>query len=158
MIPDLEEEEAKHIGENIFESRVLINMNPALINIPDDFKDDTERIIVPLNNLLQLIKKGGSLFNRFFTGVAKRPSLRPLNYKDWRLVPQYFRGRIVMFIRGKFLLPDGYVKEDTTKEALYTLEKSKRLPAVGNQMWVGLVDYFLSEKFQFKDVGSKCAM
>ncbi|KAJ8435525.1 hypothetical protein Cgig2_014444 [Carnegiea gigantea] len=42
MIPDLEEEEVEHVGENIFESRVLINMNPSLINIPDDFKDDKE--------------------------------------------------------------------------------------------------------------------
>ncbi|KAJ8420495.1 hypothetical protein Cgig2_027867 [Carnegiea gigantea] len=175
MIPDFEEE-VEHVGENIFESRVSITMNPSLINIPDDFKDDKERIMVPLNNLLQPIKKAGSLFNRFLADVAKRPSLCPLNYKDWRLVPQYFRGRIIMFIRGKFLLPDGiqvnqkilksvgervrgfkyflrckYVKEDTTKEALYNLEKSKRPSAVGDQMWVGLVDYFFSEKFQDKE-------
>ena len=58
-----------------------------------------ERIMVPLNNLLQPIKKAGSLFNRFLADIAKRPSLCPLNYKDWRLVPQYFRGRIIMFIR-----------------------------------------------------------
>ncbi|KAJ8441284.1 hypothetical protein Cgig2_013699 [Carnegiea gigantea] len=41
MIPDFEEE-VEHVGENIFESRVSINMNPSLINIPDDFKDDKE--------------------------------------------------------------------------------------------------------------------
>ncbi|KAJ8421982.1 hypothetical protein Cgig2_007560 [Carnegiea gigantea] len=42
MIFNLEEKEAKIIGENIFESRVLINVNPSLITIPDDFKDDKE--------------------------------------------------------------------------------------------------------------------
>ena len=36
MIPNFEEE-VEHVGENIFESRVSINMNPSLINIPDDF-------------------------------------------------------------------------------------------------------------------------
>ena len=36
MILDFEEE-VEHVGENIFESRVSINMNPSLINIPDDF-------------------------------------------------------------------------------------------------------------------------
>ncbi|KAJ8432719.1 hypothetical protein Cgig2_001937 [Carnegiea gigantea] len=155
-------------------------MNPSLIHIPDDFKDDkgiinvnfpyklvpSERIIVPLNNLLQPIKKVGSLFNRFLADIIKRPSLCPLNYEDWHLVPQCFRGRIIMFIRGKFLSPDGvqsvgervrgfkyflrckYVKEDTIKEALYNLEKNKCPSTVGDQMWVGLVDYFFSEKFQ----------
>ncbi|KAJ8426168.1 hypothetical protein Cgig2_003189 [Carnegiea gigantea] len=42
MIPDLDEEEVEHIGENIFESRVLINMTSFLINVSDDFKDDKE--------------------------------------------------------------------------------------------------------------------
>ena len=60
--------------------------------------------MVPLNNLLQPIKKAGSLFNRFLADVAKRPSLCLLNYKDWRLVPQYFRGRIIMFIRVSIYL------------------------------------------------------
>ncbi|KAJ8422360.1 hypothetical protein Cgig2_033888 [Carnegiea gigantea] len=41
MIPGFKEE-VEHVGENIFESRVSINMNPSLINIPDDFKDDKE--------------------------------------------------------------------------------------------------------------------
>jgi len=41
-----------------------------------------------------------------------------------------------------------YVKEGTTKEALYNLENSMRPPAVGDQMWVGLIDYFFSDKFQ----------
>ncbi|KAJ8438347.1 hypothetical protein Cgig2_015274 [Carnegiea gigantea] len=41
MIPNFEEE-VEHVGENIFESRVSIDMNPSLINIPDDFKDDKE--------------------------------------------------------------------------------------------------------------------
>ena len=48
----------------------------------------------------------------------------------------------------KYSLRCKYVKEDTTKEELYNLEKSKRPPAVGDQMWVGLVDYFFSKKFQ----------
>ena len=52
-------------------------------------------------------------------------------------------------VRGfKYSLRCKYVKEDTTKEALYNLEKSKRPSAVGDQMWVGLVDYFFSQKFQ----------
>ncbi|KAJ8422757.1 hypothetical protein Cgig2_023378 [Carnegiea gigantea] len=46
MIPDLEKEEVETVGENIFESRVLINMNPSLITIPDDFKDDKELLII----------------------------------------------------------------------------------------------------------------
>ena len=46
MIPDLEEEEVEHVGENNFESRVSINMNPSLINIPDNFKDDKEVFII----------------------------------------------------------------------------------------------------------------
>ena len=46
MIPDLEEEKVKHVGENIFESRVLLNMNPNLTTIPDDFKDDKEVLII----------------------------------------------------------------------------------------------------------------
>jgi len=46
MIPNLEEEEVEHVQENIFESRVLITMNPSLINIPDDFKDDKEMLII----------------------------------------------------------------------------------------------------------------
>ncbi|KAJ8433691.1 LOW QUALITY PROTEIN: hypothetical protein Cgig2_030078 [Carnegiea gigantea] len=40
MILDLEEEEVEHGG--YFRSRVSINMNPSLINIPDNFKDDKE--------------------------------------------------------------------------------------------------------------------
>ena len=46
MIPDLEEEDVEHVGENIFESRFSINMNPSLINIHDDFKDDKELLII----------------------------------------------------------------------------------------------------------------
>ena len=46
VIPELEEEEVEHVGENIFESTVLINMNPSLINVPDDFKDDKEVLII----------------------------------------------------------------------------------------------------------------
>lgn len=63
--------------------------------------------MVPLNNLLQPIKKIGSLFNRLVADIAKRSSLRPLNYDDWRLVPKYFKGRIIMYIRKMFMLPDG---------------------------------------------------
>lgn len=48
----------------------------------------------------------------------------------------------------KYSLRHKYFKQDTTKDALYNLEKSKRPSAVGEQMWVGLVDYFLSEKLQ----------
>ncbi|KAJ8424710.1 hypothetical protein Cgig2_025459 [Carnegiea gigantea] len=42
MIPDFDEEEVEHVGENIFESRVSINTNLFLINIPHDFKDDKD--------------------------------------------------------------------------------------------------------------------
>lgn len=41
-----------------------------------------------------------------------------------------------------------YVKEDATKEALYDLKKSKFPSAVGDHIWLGLVDYFFSKKFQ----------
>ena len=58
-----------------------------------------ERIMVPLNNLQQPIKKAGGLFNRFIADIAKRSSLCPLNYDEWRLAPQYFKGRIIMYIR-----------------------------------------------------------
>ena len=51
-------------------------------------------------------------------------------------------------VRGfKYSLRCKYVKEDTTKKALYNFEKSKQPSTVGDQMWVGLVDYFFSEKF-----------
>ena len=46
MIFDFKEEEVEHVGENIFELRVSINMNPSLINVPDDFKDDKEVLII----------------------------------------------------------------------------------------------------------------
>jgi len=46
MTPDLEEEEIDTVGENIFESRVSIDMNPSLITIPDDFKDDKQVLII----------------------------------------------------------------------------------------------------------------
>ena len=46
MTPDLEEEEIDTVGENIFESRVSIDMNPSLFTIPDDFKDDKEVLII----------------------------------------------------------------------------------------------------------------
>ncbi|KAJ8422747.1 hypothetical protein Cgig2_000381 [Carnegiea gigantea] len=42
---DLEEEEVKTTEENIFESRVSINMNPSFITIPDDFKDDKSNLV-----------------------------------------------------------------------------------------------------------------
>ncbi|KAJ8424882.1 hypothetical protein Cgig2_017974 [Carnegiea gigantea] len=48
MIPDSKEEEVEHVRKNIFESRVSINMNPSLINIPDNFKDDKEDIAVDI--------------------------------------------------------------------------------------------------------------
>ncbi|KAJ8427893.1 hypothetical protein Cgig2_008511 [Carnegiea gigantea] len=48
MIHDLDEEDVEHVGEDIFESRVSINMNPSLINIPDNFKDDNEDIAVDI--------------------------------------------------------------------------------------------------------------
>jgi len=51
----------------------------------------------------------------------------------------------------KYSLRCKYVKqEDTTKEMLYNLEKSKCPSTIGYQMWVGLVNYFFSEKFQEK--------
>jgi len=45
MIHDLEEE-VETVEENIFESRVSVNMNPSLITIADDFKDDNEVLII----------------------------------------------------------------------------------------------------------------
>ena len=52
-------------------------------------------------------------------------------------------------VRGyKCSLRSKYVKMDTTKEALHNLEKTKRRSGIGDQMWLGLVDYFFSEKFQ----------
>ena len=52
-------------------------------------------------------------------------------------------------VRGfKYSLRCKYVKEDTTKEPLYNLERSKHPSAIGKQMWVCLVDYFVLEKFQ----------
>ena len=52
-------------------------------------------------------------------------------------------------VRGfKYSLRCKYVEEGTTKEALYNLKNSMRPPVVGDQMWVGLVDYFFLDKFQ----------
>ncbi|KAJ8435633.1 hypothetical protein Cgig2_000299 [Carnegiea gigantea] len=125
MIPDLEEEEVKQVGENIFKSRVSINMNPSLINIPNGFKDDKElltlRIVVPLNNLLQPIKKTGSLSNRFLTdGKFLLPDGVQLNQK------------ILKSVGNGYSLRCKYVKKGTRKEALYNLEKSKHLFTVGD--------------------------
>ncbi|KAJ8425573.1 hypothetical protein Cgig2_013919 [Carnegiea gigantea] len=125
MIPDLEEEEVEHVGENIFESRVLINMNPSLINIPDNFKDDKE-------------------------GKFLLPDGVQVNQKILKSVGERVRG-------FKYSLRCKYVKEDTIEEALYNLEKRKRPSAVGDQIWVGLVDYFFSEKFQNNEVYIKDA-
>ncbi|KAJ8426929.1 LOW QUALITY PROTEIN: hypothetical protein Cgig2_006751 [Carnegiea gigantea] len=139
MIPDIEEEDVETVQENIFKSRVSINMNPSLITLADDFKDDKE-------NLLQPIKKADSLFNRFLTDVAKRPSLCPLNYEDWGLVSHYFRevfaarwcisqseNSKVSWQKGfKYSFMSKYIKEDITTEVLHNLEKSKCLSAVGD--------------------------
>ncbi|KAJ8446989.1 hypothetical protein Cgig2_006617 [Carnegiea gigantea] len=52
-------------------------------------------------------------------------------------------------VRGyKFSLRCKYVKEDTTKEALYHLDITKHQSNISDQMWVGLVDYFFLDKFQ----------
>ena len=64
--------------------------------------DISNRILVPLNKFLQLVKKAGSVFNRFIADVAKRPRFCPLNYKDWRLVPSLFKDRILNYIRVRF--------------------------------------------------------
>lgn len=117
MMPDLEEEDVEADEDNAYESRISIDVNPSHISIPEDFNDDKEvliideqgnakrfggrisvnvaykllppeRIMVPLNKLLEPIKKAGTLFNRFLADVAKRPTLCPLNYGDWQLLPQ----------------------------------------------------------------------
>lgn len=52
-------------------------------------------------------------------------------------------------VRGyRYSLRCKYVKEDTTKEALYHLDISKHRSNISDQMWVGLVDHFFSDKFQ----------
>ena len=52
-------------------------------------------------------------------------------------------------VRGyKYSLRCKYVKEDSTKEALYHLDISKHPSNISDQMWVGLVDHFFSDKFQ----------
>ena len=56
-------------------------------------------------------------------------------------------------VRGyKYSLRCKYVKEDTTKEALYHLDISKRPSNISDQMWVGLVDHFFSDKFQVRKI------
>ena len=52
----------------------------------------------------------------------------------------------------KYALRCKYVKEDTTKEALYNLDISKRPTNISDQMWVGLVDDFFSDKFQVRQI------
>ena len=46
MISDKEEEEVETNKETIFNSRVLINVNPYLVAMPYDFKDDKEVLIL----------------------------------------------------------------------------------------------------------------
>ncbi|CAO2840538.1 unnamed protein product [Amaranthus hypochondriacus] len=102
--------------------------------------------MVPLNKLFQPVKKAGSIFNRFLSDIARRPTLCPLNYKDWRLVPQYFKRQIITYVRAKFMLISSqkvdekvvssvgerlrwykrclrmkYINAETTKEDLYNL-------------------------------------
>ncbi|CAO2825126.1 unnamed protein product [Amaranthus hypochondriacus] len=106
--------------------------------------------MVPLNKLFQPVKKAGSIFNRFLSDVAKRPALCPINYKDWRLVPQYFKKKIITYIRANFLLLNSkkvddkvlssigeklrqykrtlrmtYINDKTTKEELYNLPSAE---------------------------------
>ncbi|KAJ8430064.1 LOW QUALITY PROTEIN: hypothetical protein Cgig2_020984 [Carnegiea gigantea] len=42
MISDMEEEVVETTEENIFDSRVLINVNPSFVTMPYNFKDDKE--------------------------------------------------------------------------------------------------------------------
>ncbi|KAJ8432000.1 hypothetical protein Cgig2_027003 [Carnegiea gigantea] len=67
MIPDLEEEQVEHVGENIFESRVSINMNPFLINVPDDFKDDKEVLIIDI--VVDVVKRKTGALEVLFSKV-----------------------------------------------------------------------------------------
>ena len=56
-------------------------------------------------------------------------------------------------VRGyKYSLRCKYVKEDTTKKALYHLDISKHPSNTSDQMWVGLVDHFFLDKFQVRKI------
>ncbi|VFQ79494.1 unnamed protein product [Cuscuta campestris] len=108
--------------------------------------DAGTRILVPMNKLLQPVKKAGGLFNRFLADIAKRPRFCPLNYSDWRVVPTLYKKRILEFIKKKFVLPSTdsvqdkilstvgerlrgykrtlrkkYIQKGTTKEDLYNI-------------------------------------
>ena len=58
-----------------------------------------------------------------------------VNQKILKLVGERLRG-------FKYCLRCKYVKEDASKEVLYNLKRSKHSSTIGDQMWVGLVDYF----------------
>ncbi|VFQ59844.1 unnamed protein product [Cuscuta campestris] len=95
---------------------VVFYLDPSLIPVPEGFNDDDEvlniyaqgnmsklrgritvkvvigldagtRILVPMNKLLQPVKKAGDLFNRFLADIAKRPQFCPISYSDWSVVP-----------------------------------------------------------------------
>ncbi|VFQ86558.1 unnamed protein product [Cuscuta campestris] len=161
------------------DSDVVFDLDPSLIPLPEGFNDDEEvltidaqgnvsklrgritvnvvigldvgtRILVPMNKLLQPVKKAGGLFNRFLANIAKRPRFCPINYSDWRVVPTLYKNRILDYIKKKFVLPSTdsakdkilstigerlrgykhslrqkYIQKGTTKEDLYNLPISK---------------------------------
>ncbi|KAJ8430686.1 hypothetical protein Cgig2_024551 [Carnegiea gigantea] len=140
MIPNLKEEEVKTIAENIFESRVSINMNASLVTIPDDFKNDKEVLII--DYLLMVLRNLVYVPLTIRIGAWSHSTLEvEVNRKILKSIGKRVRG-------FKYCLRCKYVKEDTAKEALYNLEKSKDPSAIGDQMCAGLVDYFFSVTFQ----------
>ncbi|KAJ8437811.1 hypothetical protein Cgig2_021353 [Carnegiea gigantea] len=70
MIPNLEEEEVGTAGKNIFHSRVSINMNPSLISIPVDFKDDKEGDDVEENQRTNTSSAGKHIRDNLITTPA----------------------------------------------------------------------------------------
>ncbi|RAL47467.1 hypothetical protein DM860_011205 [Cuscuta australis] len=110
------------------DSDVVFDLDPSLIPLPEGFNDDEEvltidaqgnvsklrgritvnvvigldagtRILVPMNKLLQPVKKAGGLFNRFLANIAKRPRFCSINYSDWRVVPTLYKNRILDYIK-----------------------------------------------------------
>ncbi|VFQ79582.1 unnamed protein product [Cuscuta campestris] len=164
------------------DSDVDFDLDPSLIPVPEGFNDDEEvltidaqgnvnklrgritvnvvigldagtRILVPMNKLLQLVKKAGGLFNRFLADIAKRPRFCPINYSDWRVVPTLYKNRILDYIKKKFVLPS----IDSAKDKILSTigerlrggnEGLVRPKDVDDAMWDGFVTLSFSPDFE----------
>ena len=52
---------------------------------------DGKKVEFPFNGCFQLVEREGIIFNRFVGTVARKPNLCPINYLNWRKVPNDYK-------------------------------------------------------------------